>query len=107
MAAARQRLGGYLLRGSAGAALILDEGGPAVMVSYALPLLDSGQILPELVLDDWGREIKGLALYAWLREQGQRFPRAEVFGFDSQGDALQCFVREIDLTAGLPLYAHT
>ena len=52
---------------------------------------------PAFLLDDWGNEIKGLKLYRWLREEGNEFPRAEVFGFGHNGEKQQRFARELEI----------
>lgn len=83
------------------AALVLapagDESSP-VYVRYALTEIGTLKPLwPALVLDDWGHEIKGLKLYKWVREEGGRFPRGEVFGFDDQWEEVQAFLRVIEL----------
>lgn len=62
-------------------------------------------ILPSVLLDDWGKEIGGLELYRWIEENGQMFPRAEVFGIDPSGGKTQYFLRDLELTAKYPLYA--
>lgn len=64
-------------------------------------------ILPAVVKDDWGIEKRGLDVYAWLEEEGHRFPRTEVFGFDPDGTETQCFVRALELYVRLPCYAYT
>ena len=61
-------------------------------------------LFPESLLDDWGHEIATVELYDWVRENGPRFPRAEIFGFDSKGRPAQCFVRDVDLMAGYACY---
>ena len=63
------------------------------------------QILPSVLLDDWGKEIGKLALYSWIEENGQRFPRAELFGVAPNGAAAQYFLRDLELLANYPLYA--
>jgi len=67
---------------------------------------DGNHLIPESVLDDWGREIKGAALYSWIQEHGLQFPRAEIFGHRPDGKAVQRFLREIDLSSRYPCYAH-
>jgi hypothetical protein len=64
-------------------------------------------ILPALVLDDWGKELRGRGLYQWVDEFGERFPRAELFGFEVNGRQTQCFLRALELYARLPCYAYT
>lgn len=63
-------------------------------------------IFPALALDDWGRERKGSGLYRWLYEQGTRFPRAEIFGFDAQGDETQMFLRDLELSFRFPCFVY-
>jgi hypothetical protein len=63
-------------------------------------------ILPAFVLDDWGHEIKSLPLYEWVAEYGDQFPRAEIFGFEPDGLATQCFLRQIEFDSQLPCYAY-
>ncbi|MCA9982085.1 MAG: hypothetical protein KDD89_14675, partial [Anaerolineales bacterium] len=54
----------------------------AVFLRYALTEMGTERpIFPAVVLDDWGRENKQLGLYHWIREEGDMFPRAEVFGY--------------------------
>lgn len=82
------------------------ETGSAVYLSYALVTQGPGwQILPSLLLDDWGNQIDGLALYDWIRENGLRFPRAEVFGHSPQGESVQYFLRDLELFEKYPVYA--
>jgi len=78
-----------------------------IYLRFTLVIRGSGDhIFPSFILDDWGREIRGLKLYAWLRENGERFPRGEVFGFEQDGRETQCFLREVELYARLPTYAY-
>ena len=94
-------------------ALLLKDGRPAVETADVLYLRYAfvtqgveSHILPAFVLDDWGKEIKWLELYEWVREYGDQFPRAEVFGFDLSGKTTQVFLRELDLVSKLPCYAY-
>ncbi len=68
--------------------------------------LEGNHLIPDSVLDDWGREIKGAALYSWIQENGLHFPRAEIFGHRPDGRPVQRFLREIDLSARYPCYAY-
>lgn len=61
-------------------------------------------IFPAFILDDWGRELRSLKLYQWVRKNGERFPRAEIFGYEQDGRETQCFVRELELYATFPCY---
>lgn len=65
-----------------------------------------GNIFPSFILDDWGREINGFKLYDWMRQNGEHFPRGEIFGYEEDGRVTQCFIRELELYARLPLYAY-
>ncbi|GJM42032.1 MAG: hypothetical protein DHS20C20_23140 [Ardenticatenaceae bacterium] len=63
-------------------------------------------LFPSFLIDDWGGEVRGTAVYHWVKENGNQFPRAEIFGFDSQGNEVQRFVRELELYAKLPCVAY-
>ena len=56
-------------------------------------------IFPAFIMDDWGNEIRGLKLYNWVAEEGEQFPRAEIFGFEANGEETQCFLRALELHA--------
>lgn len=88
-------------------AIILDDEGPLQPLRLALIIRGSEQhIFPALALDDWGREKKGAGLYKWLYEEGPRFPRAEVFGFDAVGVQTQVFLRDLELSFLYPCYLY-
>jgi len=103
----RQRVAGTLLVDrDVTAVRLIEAKEPVVFLAYALTTQGiDAQVLPASLLDDWGTEIKNLALYRWLRENGLHFPRAEVFGFDPRGNAVQYFVRDLELFARYPTYA--
>ncbi|MCC6605981.1 MAG: hypothetical protein IT327_22425 [Anaerolineae bacterium] len=63
-------------------------------------------LFPSFLVDDWGGEVRGTAVYSWVRENGNQFPRAEIFGFDRQGNSVQFFVRELELYARLLCFAY-
>lgn len=63
-------------------------------------------IFPAFVLDDWGKERTGLKVYQWVREEGNFFPRAELFGMNWQGAKEQLFLRELELYVSLPCYLY-
>ncbi|WP_420644837.1 hypothetical protein [Candidatus Leptofilum sp.] len=63
-------------------------------------------LYPRFLIDDWGGEVRGTAVYQWVKENGNQFPRAEIFGFDGQGNDVQFFVRELELYAKLPCTAY-
>lgn len=83
-----------------------DGSAPTVTLAYALSTLGPEEhVLPALVLDDWGNEKRSLETYQWIRDEGQRFPRAEVFCYGLDGEKRQQFLREFDLTVNFPCYA--
>lgn len=109
MRAVRQRVRGQIAEQEGFRALVLDNDakseGPFLWLCYALVTMGKEEhILPGLVLDDWGNEYKTLALYEWIRENGDRFPRAEVFGQELDGQDAQLFVRVLELRATYPVY---
>lgn len=63
-------------------------------------------LFPSFLIDDWGGEVRGTAVYQWVKENGNQFPRAEIFGFDGQGNEVQRFVRELELYAKPPCTAY-
>jgi len=103
----KQHIVGTLLVAGERAALRLEGGDePVVFLAFALTTQGiAAQIIPSVLLDDWGKEIKGLALYEWVREHGLRFPRAELFGFSPDGQPAQYFLRDMELFAPVVAYA--
>lgn len=82
------------------------ESKDVVYVAYAL--FTQGpeyQILPSVLVDDWGNEIAGMQLYDWIKENGLQFPRAEVFGVTPSGGRVQYFLRDLELFEKFPVYA--
>lgn len=82
----------------------------AVSLHLLFPFVTRGDevhIFPVSVMDDWGTEMKGMKLYDWVRENGERFPRAEMFGMDENGRSTQEFLRGLELYYRFPccLYA--
>ncbi|MGB3713831.1 MAG: hypothetical protein WA996_05305 [Candidatus Promineifilaceae bacterium] len=87
--------------------LVVNQTRAQVCLRYALIELSAGSLFfPELLLDDWGHEIRTLELYRWIRENGTLFPRAEVFGYDFEGNDRQYYLRELDLLSGYPCYGY-
>jgi hypothetical protein len=106
MSIALQKVRGGLISSGNRWALLLDDNAAELFVSFAYPILESTKlILPELILDDWGKEISGLRIYEWVRENGLHFPRAEIFGFDPKGNPQQYFLRELDLMSKYACFA--
>jgi hypothetical protein len=64
-------------------------------------------ILPALVVDDYGHEIAGKALYDWLHTEGDSYPRATVYGYDPDGSETECFVRALELHWKAPCLLYT
>lgn len=88
-------------------ALLLDDDAPPQLLRLALVIRGSEQhVFPALALDDWGREKKGPGLYRWLYEDGPRFPRAELFGFDAAGTETQIFLRDLELSFRYPCFLY-
>lgn len=88
-------------------ALLLDDAAPPQTMRLALIIRGTEQhVFPALALDDWGREKKGPGLYRWLYEEGPRFPRAEVFGFDARGTQTQIFLRDLELSFRYPCFIY-
>lgn len=113
MKAARQRIQGELLVENGRFALLLHDPKPGrdapnlLYLGYALVVMGpEHHIFPSFVLDDWGNEIRGVKLYRWIRDNGNEFPRAEIFGFAADGSETQLFTRELELYVTLPCYAY-
>lgn len=115
MRAVGQRVAGELLEQGSRSGLILHDLKPnhestnLIILRYAFVTRGPGggdHIFPAFILDDWGREIRSLKLYRWVRENGEQFPRGEIFGFEQDGRETQCFLRELELYARLPCYAY-
>ncbi len=113
MKAVKQHVHGRLLQANGRAALLLLDPNPAeetavsLYLRYALVVMGpEDHVLPALLLDDWGHEIRGLEIYQFIREHGDDFPRAEVFGFDLDGSETQLFLRSLELYVRWPCYVY-
>jgi hypothetical protein len=85
---------------------VAAEDAATLNLSFAFITLGAEEhLLPALVLDDWGSEIKSLALYRWIRDYGEQFPRAELFGCGLDGRERQHFLRDLELALPHPCYA--
>ncbi|MFN2136671.1 MAG: hypothetical protein ACK2UK_11995 [Candidatus Promineifilaceae bacterium] len=107
-----QRVAGRLLiQDRINGLILLDPGPPedapdSLYLRFALVTRGPGDhIFPAFILDDWGKEIRTAALYDWVREYGDHFPRGEIFGFEQDGRETQAFLREMEIYARLPCYA--
>lgn len=104
----KQRLPGVIISQDESTALFLtdSESIDYIYLSYAFITLGvESHILPSVLLDDWGTEIRGQNLYRWVKSHGDRFPRAELFGKMPNGNPVQIFLRDLDLLALHPIYA--
>ena len=114
MKAAKQHIHGKLITENGRSALLLLNAEPETKTADSLYLRyavvvrgPEDHVLPAILLDDWGKETRGLKIYEFLREHGDEFPRAEIFGFDMDGSETQLFVRSLELYSRLPAYAYT
>lgn len=60
-------------------------------------------VIPSFVIDDNGNEEHRLRFLEWVYNEGDRYPRSEVFGYELNEDgsdwiATQCFIRELELS---------
>lgn len=107
MQALTETVGAELYRRDEQRALLLDETASPLYLRYALIVRGTQRhVFPALLLDDWGRERNALSLYRWIYDEGQRFPRAELFGFNGQGREIQIFLRELEIFFRYPCYAY-
>jgi hypothetical protein len=113
MRAITQHIYGTVLTAAQETAVLLREPTPATPAINSLYLRfafiirgPEDHVFPALALDDWGGEIRGLELYRWVRQYGEQFPRAEVFGYDPDSSKTQFFLRELELYARLPCYVY-
>jgi len=114
MKAAKQHVHGKLITENGRSALLLVDAEPETKTADSLYLRyavvvrgPDDHVLPAILLDDWGKETRGLKIYKFLREHGDEYPRAEIFGFDMDGSETQLFVRSLELYSRLPAYAYT
>lgn len=116
MKAVSQHIHGQLWRDSGPngrSVLLLQDGQPAaktavsLFLRYALVIMGpEDHVFPNTLLDDWGHEVRGLEIYRFIREYGDQFPRAEVFGFDLDGSETQLFVRSLEMVGRWPCYVY-
>ena len=114
MKAAKLHIHGKLITENGRSALLLLNEEPtannenSLYLRFALVIMGpEDHVMPAILLDDWGKEIRGVKIYEFLREFGDQFPRAEIFGFDMDGSETQLFVRSLELYSRLPCYAYT
>jgi hypothetical protein len=114
MKAAKQHVHGKIITENGRSALLLYDAEPetktedSLYLRFALVIMGpEDHVMPAILLDDWGKEIRGLKIYEFLNEFGDQFPRAEIFGFDMDGSETQLFARSLELYSRLPCYAYT
>lgn len=113
MRAVKLQVQGQILSANGRFALLLHNPHPepesSSLVYLRLAFITVGveeYIFPAFLLDDWGHEIKSLAVYDWVDEFAPQFPRAELFGFDRTGQETQLFLRELEQYSKWPCYAY-
>lgn len=79
-----------------------------IILRYALTIRGPEfLIFPAIVVMDYGEELRKLRIYDWLRDNGDYYPRSEVFGYlQSSGAETQHFLREIELHYKYPIFAY-
>lgn len=103
-----QEIKGTLFVRGDSAVILADQDKLDIFLKFALIEAASGShLLPESLVDDWGKEITGLELYTWIIENGQYFPRAEVFGLGTDGQPMQRFLRELEINTSYPCYVYS
>jgi hypothetical protein len=80
----------------------------ALIVAPGVPLLyEMDAVLVESVYDDYRREHHGAEALTFMLHHGQAFPRADVLGRRvSTGAAVELFLKQLDLGAGLHIFAY-
>lgn len=109
-----QRVQGKLISENGRAALLLynleptaEQTADSLYLRFAFVLRGvETHIFPAELLDDWGNAVTGWALYEWVLEYADQFPRAEIFGFDGQGREMQCFLRDLEVMEPVRCYAY-
>lgn len=102
-----QPIKGTLYRRDEAIGLLLAETESSLHLRFAFIVQGTEKLIfPAVVLDDWGRERNTLSLYRWVYEEGQRFPRAEVFGFTHSGRKTQIFLRDLEIFFKYPCYVY-
>ena len=102
-----QKVEGILYRRGDSTGLLLTKAAGNLYLRFAFIIQGTEKLLfPALALDDWGRERNALSLYRWVYQEGQRFPRAEVFGFTASGQETQLFLRDLEIFFNYPCYAY-
>jgi hypothetical protein len=80
----------------------------SLYLRYALVIMGPEEhVFPATLLDDWGHEVRGPEIYRFIREFGDQFPRAEIFGFDLDGSETQLFMRSLEMVTRWPCYVYT
>ncbi|MCB8943717.1 MAG: hypothetical protein H6658_08170 [Ardenticatenaceae bacterium] len=109
-----QRVQGKLLMENGRSALLLlnldptdEQTADSLYLRFAFILQGvETPIFPAELLDDWGNPVKKWAMYEWVAEYGDEFPRAEIFGLDGSGRETQCFLRDLETAERVHCYAY-
>ena len=114
MRTVQQRVQGKLIEDNGRYAILLQNPEPRreetegilyLRYAYILHGVETA-VFPIFLLDDWGNEVKRMAVYKWMAEYGEQFPRAEIFGFEMNGEETQYFVRDLELLEKPRCYAY-
>ena len=98
----------FLLRGD-GIKECLSEGvqsvGPVVFGRCAVRMLGRGTIFfPAYAADDYGRIHRGFEAVKWILASGFRYPRADVVGWQEEGEVSSVMLRDIDVGLGAGVF---
>jgi hypothetical protein len=77
-------------------------------VCYAVPYLyERRELVPHLVIDDFGREFEGNAALKFMVQKGDAFPRADVHGHWAEtGEQDTVFLKQLDMAARLEAFVY-
>lgn len=111
----RHKVQGKLFQNDSQAALWLWRDGDVIpdgvtvetlYLRYALIVRGVEQpFFPAELLNDWGETLRGTKVYRWLRKHGELHPRAELFGYDANGNETQYFARDLEIFWKTPCFA--
>lgn len=98
----------FLLRGEGiGECLSEDVSsfGPIVYGRCAVRMIERGMIFfPAYATDDYGKIHRGLDAVEWILASGFRYPRADVVGWQEDGEVSSVMMREIDVGLGAGVF---
>ncbi len=81
---------------------------PPVTLRYAIPMLGPAHlaVIPAVFVSERGLLLYGEQAWRFVVENYQLYPRAEVFGLNTEGENVQIFLRELDFGAEYRVYAY-